>query len=159
MWSILIENLPLTILLILATIVCGADVIKGIKEWQKLRRERREQIRNEVLEENQEVEAYKQILKEISEMRKDIADQKKHLEDIDGKLQDLTSSDMHDIKGWIVEQYMKFYVGLGYIDSFTADTIEHRYQDYKKEGGNSYIDTLMERLHTLPIRSVLQDRE
>jgi hypothetical protein len=74
-------------------------------------------------------------------------------------LKNLTISDMNDIKAWIVDQYHKFYTEQGWIDAFNADTLDKRYEDYKKEGGNSYIDTLMERLHSLPMDPPLKDRE
>ena len=69
----------------------------------------------------------------------------------DERIKDLTISDMHDIKGWIVEQYHKFYNEQGWIDAFSAETIDRRFNDYKKEGGNSYIQELVDRLHDLPM--------
>ena len=56
---------------------------------------------------------------------------------------------MHDIKAWIVEQYHKFYTNQGWIDAFSAETIDIRYEDYLKEGGNSYVENLIAQLHTL----------
>ena len=67
------------------------------------------------------------------------------------RLNDLTVSDMHDIKAWIVEQYHRFYGQQGWIDAFSAETIDRRYMDYVKEGGNSYVENLINQLHTLPM--------
>ena len=76
---------------------------------------------------------------------------KNRLEIAEAKLTDLTISDMHDIKSWIVEQYHRFYNEQGWIDAFSAETIDRRYNDYKKEGGNSYVKELIDRLHSLPM--------
>ena len=143
-WETLFNNLPLTILLILAVIFCGADLIKAIKVWKD---KRKEDIQTAVDKRTKETE----LNNTLTDIQKTLKNMEKRFGDIETKVQDLTNSDMHDIKSWIVEQYLKFYVHLGWIDAFSADTLDHRYQDYKKEGGNSYIDTLMDQLHTLPM--------
>ena len=71
------------------------------------------------------------------------------MDGMEGQLKILTDSDMHDIKGWIVEKHHTL-IKKGWVDDFTMDTIEKRYSDYKKEGGNTYVHTLVEELRTLP---------
>jgi hypothetical protein len=78
-------------------------------------------------------------------------DAAKRLEAVETTVNNLVESDKNDIRAWIVEQYHKFYVHQGWIDAFSADTIEKRYADYKKEGGNSYVEELIKRLHSLPM--------
>jgi len=68
---------------------------------------------------------------------------------MEDQLIQLTESDMHDIKGWIVEKHHQ-YIKKGWIDDFTMDILEKRFADYKKEGGNSYVGGLMEELRALP---------
>lgn len=68
---------------------------------------------------------------------------------IESQLELLTESDMHDIKGWIVDKH-HHYVKTGWIDDFTMDTIEKRYSDYVKENGNSYVKGLVNELRALP---------
>ena len=159
MWDYIINNLPLVIILILAIVICGADLIKAIGVWKA---KRKESIDEEVAACNEQQE----LLKTLKELKDEIADANKKLEEqdarfnaIESRLTDLTTSDMHDIKGWIVDQYHKFYGEQGWIDAFSADTLDHRYEDYKKEGGNSYIDTLMERLHMLPMDPPTENKE
>ena len=151
MWNTLINYLPVTIILIIAIIVCGADLIKAINVWKQEKKRRRDKLLQEAEERRQEEEALKQINSTLTCILEKLDKQDKHFEELDNKINDLTASDMHDIKSWIVEQYHKFYVNQGWIDAFSADTLDHRYEDYKKEGGNSYIDTLMSQLHTLPM--------
>ena len=151
MWDILIQNLPLAILLVLAIIICGADLIKAIDVWKKKRKERVDQEVQNQQERNILQSELTEIKNSLVQMHVKIDNQDKRFEAVEKRLDDLTESDKNDIKSWITEQYQKFYVNQGWIDAYSADTIDHRYEDYKKEGGNSFIDTLIERLHSLPI--------
>lgn len=144
MWDIIINNIPLVILLILAIVICGADLIKAIKVWKDASKEKYDKERCK----NDELKEIKDLLNKMVEKQSGLDNT---LETMQQQIKDLTISDMHDIKSWIVEQYHKFYTVQGWIDAFNAETIDRRYEDYKKEGGNSYIDTLMERIHTLPM--------
>jgi len=74
---------------------------------------------------------------------------KVRMDQIEGNLELLKISDMHDIKGWIVERHHNL-IKQGWVDDFTMDTLEYRYSDYKAEHGNSYIDSLMGELRNLP---------
>lgn len=65
------------------------------------------------------------------------------------KMNKLTKSDMHDIKGWIVEKH-HLLTKRNYVDDFTMDILEKRYEDYVSEGGNSYIEKLMNEIRALP---------
>ena len=68
---------------------------------------------------------------------------------LDARLAQLTESDKHDIKGWIVEKH-HYLIKKGWVDDFTMDTLERRYSDYVAEEGNSYIAGLMGELRVLP---------
>ena len=151
MWDILIQNLPLAILLVLATIICGADLIKAIGVWKAKRKEKIDAVVQKKEEENELHKTLKDMQASLAQLHNKVDDRDKRLEKIEKRLDDLTESDKNDIKSWITEQYQKFYVNQGWIDAYSADTLDHRYVDYKKEGGNSFIDQLMERLHSLPM--------
>ena len=62
----------------------------------------------------------------------------------------LLESDRNDIKQSIVKDYHYFVEKQGWIDDFSLDTILLRYNDYKMEGGNTYVDTLVNELKNLP---------
>ena len=151
MWDILIQNLPLAILLVLAIIICGADLIKAIKVWKEHKDEKINKQIESCNKETELINTLTSLQNKLNDIEEKLTNQNERFTSIETRLDDLTESDMHDIKSWIVDQYHKFYNEQGYIDAFSADTIEHRYNDYKKEGGNSYIDTLMDRLHSLPM--------
>lgn len=69
---------------------------------------------------------------------------------IGAKVNELIESDKHDIKQDIVKQYHYFVDRIGWIDDFSLDTLELRFDDYKTEGGNSYIAGLMSEIRQLP---------
>ena len=72
--------------------------------------------------------------------------------ELDKRIDKLTESDMHDIKQAIVKDYHYFTEKQKWIDDFSLNTLELRYSDYKDEGGNSFIDSLMAELRKLPKR-------
>ena len=92
------------------------------------------------------MECYQSLENKMDNMAKNIEDR---VDKIDAKLQQLTESDMHDIKGWIVEKHHAL-MKKGWVDDFTMDTLERRYSDYVAEDGNSYIAGLMSELRALP---------
>ena len=57
---------------------------------------------------------------------------------------------MHDIKQFIVREYHYFVEQKKWIDDYSLDTILLRYADYKQEGGNSYIEMLIDEIKKLP---------
>lgn len=149
MWDILLQNLPTVLLVAVAGIICGAELIKAIRVWKEERKHRVDDIieeqnkecanQNGMIELNNKMDLILSTLKLIEG----------RLKNAETRLDNLTESDMHDIKAWIVEQYHKFYTNQGWIDAFSAETIDKRYEDYVKEGGNSYVENLITQLHTL----------
>lgn len=162
MWDILLSNLPMTILIIIALFFCTIEVVKGVQYLKELKNKKV----NEVVEERQQEiniqEEFQRLHNRFDQIDKRLDDFEKRMAAAEQQLKDLTISDMHDIKSWIVEQYHKFYVQQGWIDAFSAETIDRRYSDYKKEGGNSYIKTLIDQLHTLsmdPEQNIHKDKK
>ena len=151
MWDTLLQNPFLVIVVVLAVIICGAELIKAIGVWKKHGKDKydKDNALNTKLEKI--FERLDSIEESIDSLHEKSDKQDLRMELFETQLGDLTTSDMHDIKSWIVEQYHRFYTNQGWIDAFNAETIDRRYEDYKKEGGNSYIDTLIERLHKLPM--------
>lgn len=162
MWDIIFNNLPMVILIIIAIFFCAIEIIKGIQFFKELKNK----TVNEAVEERQQaidIQAeFNKLHERFDEIQDELKTVKERLAAAEQQLKDLTISDMHDIKSWIVEQYHKFYVQQGWIDAFSAETIDRRYSDYKKEGGNSYIKTLIDQLHTLsmdPEQNIHKDKK
>lgn len=151
MWDILFQNWPILIVVIIAIIICGAELIKAIKVWRDAGQAKIDKKVSEQQEEAEIKKGIQTILDRLDKLDERLDKMDARMAAAEKKLQELTESDMHDIKAWIVEQYHKFYNDLGWIDAFSAETLDRRYQDYRNEGGNSYVEQLMDRLHTLPM--------
>ena len=82
-----------------------------------------------------------------------------HLKDLESKMNVLIESDKDAIKSFITREHHYFCYKLGGIDDFSLECIEKRYLHYKDEGGNSFIDSLMEDLRELPILDTKQMTE
>ena len=66
------------------------------------------------------------------------------------KIDLLIESDKDDIKSYITKEHHYFCYQKGWIDDFSLDCLERRYQHYADEGGNSFIAGFMTELRNLP---------
>ena len=66
------------------------------------------------------------------------------------QLEMIIESDKDDIKSWITEKHHFYCYERKWIDDYSMDCIEKRYGHYKDEGGNSFIEELMNELRNLP---------
>lgn len=62
----------------------------------------------------------------------------------------LIESDRDAIKTFITRQHHYFSYQKKWIDDYSLNCIEKRYEHYKDQGGNSFIGTFMEELRALP---------
>ena len=85
----------------------------------------------------------------IDSMEKSMQSILSKVEEISKKLTLLQESDRDSIKSWIVMLYHKYKEDDTELDSMQMDLLERRYQHYKDQGGNSYIDELMEELRSI----------
>ena len=152
-----IEQIIMAIVLIALAVKGIVDYMKWIKDKNKEKFEEgyKQKQKDEILDKYEEVNVdmqkrmancYSSIEGKIDGLTVQINERMDGMEE---QLKILTDSDMHDIKSWIVEKHHT-YIKKGWIDDFSMDIVEKRYSDYVKEGGNSYIHTLVEELRTLP---------
>ena len=79
-------------------------------------------------------------------------DTEKKIDKLSNSVQILMDSDKDDIRAWITEQHHKYcYSKSKIIDAYSYQCIKNRYQHYKDEGGNSFIDKMMADIDTLSI--------
>ena len=90
------------------------------------------------------------------EIKKSIHTYQQHVTEIGNKLDVVTSnmeliigSDKEGIKAFITTEYYKA-IEKGYIEPYTLQVIEERYETYLRENGNTYIGGLMGELRNLP---------
>lgn len=74
----------------------------------------------------------------------------KILTNLSAKIDILIASDCDDIRAFITREHHYFCYQKGWIDDFSLQCIEKRYNHYVDEGGNSFIKNLMEELRRLP---------
>lgn len=142
---------------ILLFIVLLAAAIKGVVSWIDWAKGRGEKIiekknKKTALEDNVNnlIKAQKNMESSINTCQVQIKD---NIASIQKAIQILTESDKDDIKAWITEKHHYFCYQIGWIDDYSLDCIEKRYGHYKDEGGNTFIDELMEEIRALPKRS------
>jgi hypothetical protein len=84
---------------------------------------------------------------EMSEGFKQINEQ---INDLSEKINLLINSDKDDIKAFITKEHHYFCYQKKWIDDYSLDCIEKRFEHYKQEKGNSFVESLMEELRSLP---------
>lgn len=145
---------------ILVFIVMLALATRGVVsffDWAKARvkktfnKEQEETTNDENV--NKAIQNNTDSINKIIELQESIQDR---LDKIDIAIKELTDSDRDNIKSWIVEKHHYFCYEKGYIDDYSLDTIEKRYVRYKAEGGNSYVECLMEEVRELPRQSMFK---
>lgn len=106
-------------------------------------------MKNTVITEKQN----EQICKVKEDIQVLIDNQEKIFEEIKlfkRQLEMIIESDKDDIKSWITEKHHFYCYERKWIDDYSMDCIEKRYRHYKDEGGNSFIEELMNELRSLP---------
>ena len=158
----LLSTLTFTqIFIYVVLILIAAKELLTLKDFFKNRVDKQYEIENsdkkqietilaEIKSLKEEIQAQKQ---EYNVLKSDIYDFKQHYENKEGEhketLKLLIESDRDAIKSFIVKEYHHF-IDQQWIDDFSLDTIEKRFDHYKEEGGNSYICNLMKDLRDLP---------
>lgn len=72
------------------------------------------------------------------------------MEKIQESIKLLIHSDKEDIKSFITKEHHYFCYNQKWIDDYSLDCIEQRYEIYTKEHGNTFIEALMRDLRALP---------
>ena len=89
----------------------------------------------------------KEFFDKIFEQQKEIFAKMNELTD---NINMLIKSDKDDIKAHITEKHHYFCYIQHWIDDYSLDCLERRYDHYVDEGGNSYIESLMKEIRKLP---------
>ena len=119
----------------------GYDRLKKFFYKQSNELSEKEKLENRLQQESKMIDA----LKENQEQTDKI------LKDLQTKIDMLIDSDKDAIKSYITKEHHYFCYTRGWIDDFSLDCCEKRYQHYSDQGGNSFIEGFMEQLRALPI--------
>lgn len=83
---------------------------------------------------------------------------KEELSSLKSEIQLLLDSDRDDIKQSLTKDHHYFCYKLGSIDDYSLDCMEKRFSHYQDEGGNSFIQTLMQDVRALPRKLEKENR-
>lgn len=146
------QHFPLSEIIIIITLTALA--VKGgfdFYDWAKKRfrksidEEHNKATQQEILEER-----LKHGSEIMATLQKNQQYTDKILNDLAAKIDMLIDSDKDDIKSYITRQHHYFCYQKGWIDDFSLDCIEKRYDHYEDQGGNSFVGGLMDELRNLP---------
>ena len=96
---------------------------------------------------NKKLNQNSEDIKMLIEMQKQ---QNEKIEQQNLRIELLIDSDKDDIKAFITEKYHYFVEVKGWIDDYSLDCLERRFQHYKDENGNSFVADLMSEIKRLP---------
>ena len=117
-------------------------------DWSKRRTK-------EAIEQSEKPEQLKKITEKHEQELKEI---RQELNTLNKSIELLIESDKDDIKHSITKDHHYFCYKLNSIDDYSLDCVQRRYSHYKEEGGNSFIDTLMQDLRNLPRKIETENR-
>lgn len=159
----LLETYSLSQIIIFFIVICLA-VKEAITfyDWSKARiqqgynknlkeKEDKDKIQNEI---SDITEFFEEKEKRFNEKKEEMnTNFKKINEQIDfltEKINMLIESDKDDIKSYITEKHHFFCYERQWIDDYSLDCLEKRFKHYEDEGGNSFVESLMEEIRELP---------
>ncbi len=122
--------------------------IKKIFNYEHTKLNSKEELKQELQKQNQTIA----ILKNNQQTTDRI------LQNLSEKIDMLIDSDKDDIKSYITREHHYFCYQVGWIDDFSLDCLERRYQHYEDEGGNSFIAGFMNELRALPKQPPQQNK-
>lgn len=159
----LLETYSLSQIIIFFIVICLA-IKEAITfyDWGKTRiqqgynknlkeKEDKDKIQNEI---SDITEFFEEKEKKFNEKKEEMSANFKRInEQIDfltDKINMLIDSDKDDIKSYITEKHHSFCYERRWIDDYSLDCLEKRFKHYEDEGGNSFVESLMEEIRELP---------
>lgn len=147
----LINNYSISEIISFFVVFCLA--IKGTVsffDWAK------ERIKKSFSKEEAHIEEIDNIQDELDKEKRNYDTLSETCKDLEATLKEvmlkvnlLIDSDKDAIKSFITEKHHKF-CKQEWIDDYSMDCIERRYEHYIEESGNSFVEKLMEELRELP---------
>lgn len=138
---------------ILVFIAIAAAAIKGVACFVDWMAAGKKAVVETELEKKQKNQLIERRFNEEDSAIKELKDNQKNMTDtlnmITEKINLLLDSDRDDIKSFLTEKH-HYFMNQGWIDDYSLECCEKRYQHYRDEGGNSFIETFMKEIRQLP---------
>lgn len=161
--KLLTENSIEYIIIFSIGLIIALKFFSELWDWFYIRIKKHFNIRSE--KEQQETEDRKRIEHLEQKIDNFMVLVEKNYEELNGIVQKLIVEQDHTIdrlqentRSFIIDRHHYFCYQLESIDDISLQSLERRYMYYKAEGGNTYIDHLMEEIRRLPI-ATLQRRD
>lgn len=134
--------------------VIAGVTIKGFISFWDWGTDRLRKVFKKEHEEQKEKDDFQERFEKNEESLKILSNGQEQINNILSNLNDkvnlLVNSDKDDIKAFITREHHYFCYQKKWIDDYSLDCIERRFEHYKKEKGNSFIARLMEEIRNLP---------
>lgn len=122
--------------------------IDGIKTDVKDMKVQINELEEKADQRGKRLEKVEEYTKNDHKREKEIIEHNKKIDIMCGKVQQRLQDDAR----WAFKDaYNYYFIKLGKIDQHSLEALERKYEHYKEAGGNSFVDTIMEQLRSLPI--------
>lgn len=137
------------IIFIAMILLAGKELLTAIDFFKKRNKDVIDKEHEKEDEKEEILEQLKDISAKIENHNQKFDEISQRIDKQQETLNTLIASDIEDIKSDIVKQY-HYFMGKQWIDDFSLDVVEKRFARYKEEGGNTYVENLVEKLRQLP---------
>lgn len=139
-------------ILIFAILIAGS--VKGLISFYEWSAERVKKLFNKEYKKKTDQEKLEERLDKNDVAMKQVFENQERItgvvQDLSDKMGTLIDSDKDDIKSFLTREHHYFCYEKGWIDDYSLECCEKRYEHYLAEGGNSFINSFMEELRRLP---------
>ena len=142
--DLLTQFTPWQIILFIILLAVAIKEVSDFVDWFKQKVNKRDESLKtdyEVKQENEE---------RLDRLETNINKLTENVDNMTDKIDVLITSDRDAIKAFITKEHHYFCYEKGWIDDYSLDCLEHRFQHYQEEHGNSFIENLMNELRALP---------
>ena len=140
MLDLLDKFTPVEIIIFIVMLAIAFKKIADFLDWMADKIKKRDLFKKGEYTEEQRNKQIDETLESLSGVLKNLSE----------KVDILMNSDKDAIKAFITKEHHYFCYQKKWIDDYSLDCIERRYDHYKEENGNSFISGLMEELRALP---------
>ena len=142
--DLLTQFTPWQIILFIILLAVSIKEVSDFVDWFKQNVNKRDESLKtdyEVKQENEE---------RLDRLETNMNKLTENVDNMTGKIDVLITSDRDAIKAFITKEHHHFCYEKGWIDDYSLDCLEHRFQHYQEEHGNSFIENLMNEIRALP---------
>lgn len=142
-WADLLNQFDIKTIFIVALLLFFAikEIIQVVDYFKKRKK-------NEYKEMSGKDKRLEELEEGRQENRKNIETISCDVQTVKQSIELLIESDKNDIKAWITEKH-HYFMRQGWIDDYSLDCIERRFKCYRREGGNSYVEELVNEIRKL----------